>query len=90
MLDDLPVGDAPEVRDGHAAVAGLEVQVAVGDHQVPFGDRALDVQAQVGKLAAQPVDVADERLRTVLCLGVVLGVALAEVGFGGLFRLVSR
>jgi hypothetical protein len=35
------------------------------------------------------VDIADEHLLAVLCLGVVLCVALAEVGFGGPFRLVG-
>src|SRR3954465_10814586 len=40
------------------------------------------------ELPAQPVDIADERLRPVLRPRVVLGVAVAEVGFGGLFRLV--
>lgn len=88
MLDDLSVGDAPEVGDGHALVTGLEMQAAVGADQVPFGDSTLDVQAQVGELAAQPVDVADERLRTVLCLRIVLGVAFAEMRGGGLLRLV--
>src|SRR6185437_4436591 len=31
VLDDLAAGHAPDVGDGHAEVAGLEVQVAVGD-----------------------------------------------------------
>lgn len=69
MLDDLAVGHAPDVGDGHAEVAGFEVEVAVGDYQVVFGNGALDVQVQFGELAAQPVDVADEALGAVRAPG---------------------
>jgi hypothetical protein len=55
-MDVFAVLQAEEVSEraaGVAGVAGLQVEVRVGDHHVAFGDDALDIQSQVGILAAQ-------------------------------------
>jgi len=64
------------------------VKVGVRHDEVVFGDRALDVQVEFGKLPAQPVHVPDERIRSVPGSGFVLDVGGSQVLGRGLFGLV--
>ena len=93
MFDDLAVLQAEEVGECAARildVAGLEVEVGVGGDQVALADDALDVELEVRVLAAEPLDKADERLRAILGVGVVLDLAGAEVVGDGLLGVPGK
>src|ERR1700733_1035437 len=75
---------------GVVGVAGLKVEMGVGDDHVAFGDDVLDIQSQAGILAAQPAHEADEGLGAVGGVRVVLNVTGAEMVRDGLLRVSAE
>jgi hypothetical protein len=88
VLDDLSVLEAEDVGRGGAPVVGRRLEQAVRHDEVPLRNRTLDLDLQVGKLARVPLHEADESLRPVGGLGVVLDVLRTDVALDRVLGLL--
>ena len=79
MLDYLAILQAKEICQGATGFARYEDQVRVGRHHVTLGDDAFDMQTKFRVFAAKPIYESDKCFGAILCLGVVLGIAVAEM-----------